>query len=101
LLSGGEQQMLTLARALAGDFKVLMLDEISLGLAPIIVRRLLSLVRMAAAERQLGVLLVEQHVGSALSFSDRAIVLRQGQIVLEGESGQLRNRVDEIASAYL
>jgi branched-chain amino acid transport system ATP-binding protein len=101
LLSGGEQQMLTLARALAGNFKVLMLDEISLGLAPIIVKRLLSLVRKAAAEQQLGVLLVEQHVASALSFSDRAIVLRQGQIVLEGESGQLRSRVDEIASAYL
>jgi branched-chain amino acid transport system ATP-binding protein len=101
LLSGGEQQMLTLARALAGDFKLLMLDEISLGLAPIIVRRLLSLVRRAAGERNLGVLLVEQHVGSALNFSDRAIVLRRGQIVLEGESASLRSRVDEIASAYL
>jgi branched-chain amino acid transport system ATP-binding protein len=101
LLSGGQQQMLTLARALAGDFKVLMIDEISLGLAPIIVRRLLALVRKAATERKLGVLLVEQQVGSALTFSDRAIVLRQGQVVLEGESARLRERVDEIASAYL
>jgi branched-chain amino acid transport system ATP-binding protein len=101
LLSGGQQQMLTLARALAGDFKLLMLDEISLGLAPIIVRRLLNVVRKAAAERNLGVLLVEQHVGSALNFSDRAIVLRQGQVVLEGESGELRGRSKEIADAYL
>ena len=101
LLSGGEQQMLTLARALAGDFQLLMLDEISLGLAPIIVRRLLTLVRQAAAERNMGVLLVEQRVGSALNFSDRAIVLRRGEIVLEGESADLRERVDEIADAYL
>jgi branched-chain amino acid transport system ATP-binding protein len=101
LLSGGQQQMLTLARALAGDFKVLMLDEFSLGLAPIIVRRLLSLLREAVAEQNFGVLLVEQHVASALSFSDRAIVLRQGKIVLEGDSDQLRSRTDEIARAYL
>jgi len=101
LLSGGQQQMLTLARALAGDFRMLMLDEISLGLAPIIVRRLLGLVRRAAEERNLGVLLVEQHVGSALNFSDRAIVLRHGEIVLEGQSADLRGRVDEIATAYL
>jgi branched-chain amino acid transport system ATP-binding protein len=101
LLSGGQQQMLTLARALAGDFKVLMLDEFSLGLAPIIVRRLLSLVREAAAEQNLGVLLVEQHVASALRFSDRAMVLRQGEVVLEGDSDQLRGRMDEIARAYL
>jgi branched-chain amino acid transport system ATP-binding protein len=101
LLSGGQQQMLTLARALAGDFKVLMLDEISLGLAPIIVRRLLSLVRKATEERNLGVLLVEQHVGSALNFSDRAIVLRQGQVVLQDASENLRGRVNEIANAYL
>jgi len=101
LLSGGEQQMLTLARALAGDFKMLMLDEISLGLAPIITRRLLNLVRAAAAEQDLGVLLVEQHVGTALAFSDRAMVLRRGQIVLEDESAALRKHVDKIADAYL
>jgi branched-chain amino acid transport system ATP-binding protein len=101
LLSGGQQQMLTLARALAGDFKVLMLDEFSLGLAPIIVRRLLTLLREAVAQQNIGVLLVEQHVASALRFSDRAIVLRQGEIVLEGDSEQLRGRMDEIARAYL
>jgi branched-chain amino acid transport system ATP-binding protein len=78
-----------------------MLDEFSLGLAPIIVRRLLSLVREAAAEQNLGVLLVEQHVASALRFSDRAMVLRQGEVVLEGDSDQLRGRIDEIARAYL
>ena len=78
-----------------------MIDEISLGLAPIIVRRLLSLVRNAAAEQNLGVLLVEQHVGSALNFSDRVVVLRLGQVVLQDVSENLRGRVDEIADAYL
>jgi branched-chain amino acid transport system ATP-binding protein len=77
LLSGGEQQILALARALAGDYKLLMIDEISLGLAPIITQRLLRTVRAAALERGLGVLLVEQHVNAALRFSDRAIVLRR------------------------
>jgi len=92
--------MLTLARALAGDSRCYARRDLP-RLAPIIVRRLLSLVRQAAEERNLGVLLVEQHVGLALNFSDRAIVLRRGEIVLEGESADLRERVDEIANAYL
>jgi branched-chain amino acid transport system ATP-binding protein len=70
-------------------------------LAPIIVRRLLAVVRTAAAEQNLGVLLVEQRVESALAFSDRAIVLRHGEIVLEGESSAMRDRMEEIAGAYL
>jgi branched-chain amino acid transport system ATP-binding protein len=101
LLSGGEQQMLTLGRALASDFKVLMIDEISLGLAPIIVKRLLRAVRDAAAKRQLGILLVEQHVAAALEFSDRAVVLRRGEIALEGASADLAGRTEVIREVYL
>jgi branched-chain amino acid transport system ATP-binding protein len=101
LLSGGEQQILALARALAGDYKLLMIDEISLGLAPIITQRLLRTVRAAALERGLGVLLVEQHVNAALRFSDRAIVLRRGEVALAGSSGELSKRLDDIRRVYL
>jgi branched-chain amino acid transport system ATP-binding protein len=101
LLSGGEQQMLSLARALAGDYKVLLIDEISLGLAPIIVQRLHRAIRKAAIERGLGVLLVEQHVRAALQIADRAIVLRRGDVVLTGTSEELSGRLDEIRRVYL
>jgi branched-chain amino acid transport system ATP-binding protein len=100
LLSGGEQQMLTLARALAGEPKLLLADELSLGLAPLIVERLLTAVE-AAATRGVGVLLVEQHVRSALSVADRAYVLRRGTIVMQGEAADMRNRIGEIEDSYL
>jgi branched-chain amino acid transport system ATP-binding protein len=100
LLSGGEQQLLTLARSLAGDPKVLLADELSLGLAPLIVERLLGAVREAAG-RGVGVLLVEQHVRSALAIADRALVLRRGTIVLQGTGADLMNRIDEIEATYL
>ena len=100
LLSGGEQQMLTLGRALAGDPKLLLVDELSLGLAPLVVQRLLLAVR-AAADRGVGVLLVEQHAGEALSVADRVVVLRRGRVALEGTAAELREHVGELESAYL
>ena len=78
LLSGGEQQMLTLARAVARDPSLLLVDELSLGLAPVIVRRLLQTVRRVATERSTGILLVEQHVRQALHIADRVYVMQRG-----------------------
>jgi branched-chain amino acid transport system ATP-binding protein len=100
LLSGGQQQMLTLARALARDPEVLLCDEISLGLAPVIVPRLFGAVREAAA-RGIGVLMVEQHARDALDCADRVYVLRRGRIALEGSTADVRNRVDELEEHYL
>ena len=100
LLSGGEQQMLTLGRALAGTPRLLLVDELSLGLAPLVLRRLLLAVR-AAADAGVGVLLVEQHASDALSIADRGIVLRRGRVVLEGPADELRAHIGDLESAYL
>jgi branched-chain amino acid transport system ATP-binding protein len=100
LLSGGEQQMLVLARALAGEPAVLMVDELSMGLAPIIVDRLVRALQEAAA-RGTGVLLVEQHVRKALRIADRVYVLRRGQVALAARAAQFRNRHDVIEDLYL
>jgi branched-chain amino acid transport system ATP-binding protein len=100
LLSGGEQQMLTLARALARRPRLLLADELSLGLAPLIVQRLLSAVR-TAADDGLGVLLVEQQVHRALDVADRVVVLRHGSVEFAGTSGEARSKIDLIQAAYL
>ncbi len=100
LLSGGQQQMLTVARALAARPHALLIDELSLGLAPALVQRLLEAVRAAAAGG-VGLLLVEQHVRQALAVADRAYVLRRGRVVLEGATADLATRVDEIERMYL
>jgi ABC-type branched-subunit amino acid transport system ATPase component len=100
LISGGEQRMLTLARALAPNPVALMADEMSLGLAPMIVRRLLSVVR-DAADQGTGVLLVEQHARQALAVADRAYVLRRGRVVWEGSATEARSKVGEIEGLYL
>lgn len=100
LLSGGEQQILTLARALASEPRLLLADELSLGLAPKVVDRLLAAVKQAAA-RGVGVLLVEQHVRSALAVADRAYVLRRGEVVMEGTAADLISRSEEVQASYL
>lgn len=100
LLSGGEQQILCLARVLAAKPKLILADEMSLGLAPLIVRRLLATMR-AAADGGAGVLLVEQQVRNVLNVADRAYVLRRGAIVLEGNAADLRSRLAEIEAMYI
>jgi len=101
LLSGGEQQMLTLARALARKPALLLADELSLGLAPLLVKRLLETVRRAATERSTGVLLVEQHVRQALGIADRVYVMQRGHIVISGTVDEVSGRLDEIEATYL
>lgn len=100
LLSGGQQQILTMARALAARPDVLLADELSLGLAPLIVARLLDAVREAAA-RGVGVLLVEQRARQALSVADRAYVMDRGKVVLSGDAHYLLTHFDAVENAYL
>jgi branched-chain amino acid transport system ATP-binding protein len=101
LCSGGEQQMLSLARSLGRNPKVLLADELSLGLAPMIVANLLLAVRAAADERGVGVLLVEQHVRQALKVADRVYVMERGHIVLSGTTDEVGSQLDKIEAAYL
>ena len=101
LLSGGEQQMLALGRALVTRPRLLLVDEMSLGLAPVIVERLVPILRRAADELGASVLFVEQHVALALEVSDRAYVLTHGRIGLEGPAAELRERRELLAASYL
>jgi branched-chain amino acid transport system ATP-binding protein len=98
-LSGGEQQMLAIARALAGRPRLLLLDEPSMGLAPLIVRELFGLIR-TLRRNDLTVLLVEQNAVAALQVADRAYVLETGAITLEGDAADLRDH-PEVRRAYL
>ena len=100
LLSGGEQQMLAVGRALARHPKLLLLDELSLGLAPVIVESLLPVVRQYADESGCGVVLVEQHIELALTIADRGCVLSHGEVVLRGEADELRRNHELLISSY-
>jgi branched-chain amino acid transport system ATP-binding protein len=101
LLSGGEQQMLTLARALGRRPAVLLIDELSLGLAPVIVQRLLAVVRSAATNDGLAVLVVEQHTRQVVKIADQVVVLRRGEVVLRGAAADVANRMKDVEAAYM
>ena len=101
LLSGGEQQMLTLGRALARRPRLLLLDELSLGLAPVIVERLMPVVSAYAKDSGCAVLLVEQHIHIALSVADRGYVLAHGELVIHEPAEVLRADHQLILSGYL
>lgn len=101
MLSGGEQQMLALARALSRDPSILLADELSLGLAPKIVDRLLGAVRQTADTKGTGALIVEQHARKALQYADRMYLMARGQILLELPAAEAIERLDEIEDTYL
>lgn len=93
-LSGGEQQMVVIGRALMARPKLMMLDEPSLGLAPILVREVFVLVKRINVERKMSILLVEQNARAALDFADYAYVMELGRIVLEGPSDKVKANED-------
>jgi branched-chain amino acid transport system ATP-binding protein len=100
-LSGGEQQMLAMARALIQRPRVLLVDELSMGLAPLAVDRLFNAVRQIATEWQCAVVFVEQYVTLALHVADFASVLNRGCIVLSRSAAELASQPDELERAYL
>ena len=99
-LSGGEQQMLAVGRALMSDPQVIMLDEPSLGLAPMLVEEIFGIIQRLRKEQQVTFLLVEQNAALALEIADFGYVIENGAIVLQGEAEQLRNNAD-IKEFYL
>jgi branched-chain amino acid transport system ATP-binding protein len=99
-LSGGEQQMLVIGRALMSDPKVVLLDEPSLGLAPMLVEEIFQIVQRLNRERKLTVLLVEQNATLALTIADHGYVMENGRVVLEGPAEALKDNAD-IKEFYL
>ena len=99
-LSGGEQQMLAIGRGLMSNPKLILLDEPSMGLAPIIVQEILQTLAYIRTELQTTVILVEQNVKAALQVADRAYVIEQGSIILHGSSEEIRTN-PQVMSAYL
>jgi branched-chain amino acid transport system ATP-binding protein len=101
LLSGGEQQMLVLAQALVSQPKFLFIDELSLGLAPVVVQRLLPTIREIAEERGVGVLLIEQFATVALGLANRAYIMESGRVQFSGLASELKENPNLLHSAYL
>jgi branched-chain amino acid transport system ATP-binding protein len=100
-LSGGEQQMLALGRALVQAPKILLIDEMSMGLAPVVVESLMPLIRKVADEKQAAVVLVEQHVQLALEVADRAMVMVHGSVVKAGPADEIRRDPGNLEALYL
>jgi branched-chain amino acid transport system ATP-binding protein len=101
LLSGGQQQMLAVARAIARHPKVLLADELSLGLAPLLVDRILAALTQACRVEGLALLMVEQQVNKALAVADRCAILRRGKLELTGTAETLRSHPEQIRRLYL
>ncbi|MCX8023452.1 MAG: ABC transporter ATP-binding protein [Syntrophorhabdaceae bacterium] len=99
-LSGGEQQMLAIGRALMGNPRLLLLDEPSMGLSPIITKEIFSLIKYINRERHISIILVEQNAHMALEISRRAYVLENGAITIEGESSSIKKN-PKVIDAYL
>lgn len=99
-ISGGEQQMLSIGRALMGNPRLLLLDEPMEGLAPVIVERLFEVFELLRDSGEFGIILVEQYVNLALSFAPRTIVLDRGQIVYEGGSAELAANPADMAAFF-
>jgi branched-chain amino acid transport system ATP-binding protein len=99
-LSGGEQQMLAVGRALMGNPQLLLLDEPSMGLSPIVTREIFTLIKKINLEKGISMVLVEQNANLALDFSHRAYVLETGRVVMEGESATVK-RDPAVIDAYL
>jgi branched-chain amino acid transport system ATP-binding protein len=97
-LSGGEQRMLSMARALTTDPQILMLDELSMGLAPIVVDELYGVVGQLVAAEGLTIIMVEQFVQTALSFADEAAIMVSGELVKQGKPEDIRS---DVVGAYL
>lgn len=99
-LSGGEQQMLAMAPALVGEYQLLLVDELSLGLAPLVVEALFGILE-SIRERGVSVLMVEQFAERALALADIAYVMRKGYIVFKGDASRLRGQDARLKDLYL
>jgi branched-chain amino acid transport system ATP-binding protein len=99
-LSGGEQQMLAIGRALMSQPKLLLLDEMSLGLAPLLVQNLSKVIKQISETKKISIFLVEQNVHMALSIANRGYTMENGRITSEGDARALLNS-DSVKDAYL